>query len=403
MLKNIFFLFLIQISNYIFPLLTLPYLVRVLGASQFGSLMLAQALIQYFITVTEYGFNLSATKKIALSKSQDETNKIYTNTLYARIILALICFIIAILCTQFIKMFEREFNVIIILFLGVIGNCFFPIYLFQGLELMKKIAWISIVSKTFMTLSVFVLVKDAKDINNAALALAIPLLLPGIISFIYIYNRQLARVVSFSFRGIVKELKDGGALFISQIAISFYTTFNTLILGYIFNPTIVGVFSAADKLRIAAQSCYVPIQQVVFPRINKEAGELSTKLLKYGGFFVLISFLGSSLVFFFGEQLALLYLGNEFIISARLFKWMSLLLFIISIAIVFGQWGLITLGKEKLLTKIYVIGALCHVGYSIPLVMGYNVYGMLVSVLITEFIITLMMIFSFYKVTHSAI
>ena len=53
---------------------------------------------------------------------------------------------------------------------------------------MKKIAWISIVSKTFMTLSVFVLVKDAKDINNAALALAIPLLLPGIISFIYIYN-----------------------------------------------------------------------------------------------------------------------------------------------------------------------------------------------------------------------
>lgn len=82
---------------------------------------------------------------------------------------------------------------------------------------------------------------------------------------------------------------------------------------------------------------------------------------------------------------------------------MSLLLFIISIAIVFGQWGLITLGKRKITYKIYVIGALCHVGYSIPLVMGYNVYGMLVSVLITEFIITLMMIFSFYKVTHSAI
>lgn len=399
MFFNIFYLAIIQVANYIFPLITLPYLARVLGVMQFGSLMLAQALIQYFITITEYGFNLSATKKISLAKDQYDIDRVYTNTLYARLILAVICFISAIIISQSIKMFENQVGIISILFLGVLGNCLFPLYLFQGLELMKNIAWISILSKILMTMLTFILVRDVTDINGAAFALTMPLFLPGVISIFYISYKNIATIIKFDFTSVKKELKDGSSLFISQVAISFYTTFNSIMLGYFYGPTMVGIFAAADKLRIAAQSCYIPIQQVVFPRINKETGSIKIKLLKYGALFLSISFIGSICVFIFGQQVAILYLGNDFIISAILFKWMSILLFIIGVAIVFGQWGLITIGKEKTLTKIYMIGAIIHIIYSVPLVIKFNVYGMLASVIATELVITMMMIAAFYFAT----
>ncbi|HAG9008625.1 TPA: oligosaccharide flippase family protein, partial [Escherichia coli] len=91
MFINIFYLSLVQITNYVFPLITLPYLVRVLGVSQFGGVMLAQAVIQYCIIITDYGFNLSATKKITLANGKDNINSIYTSTFYARLLLSFLC------------------------------------------------------------------------------------------------------------------------------------------------------------------------------------------------------------------------------------------------------------------------------------------------------------------------
>ena len=63
--KNILSLFVLQGANYILPLVTIPYLVRVLGPANFGRIAFAQAFIQYFVMLTDYGFNLSATRDIA--------------------------------------------------------------------------------------------------------------------------------------------------------------------------------------------------------------------------------------------------------------------------------------------------------------------------------------------------
>ncbi|HDQ6927556.1 TPA: oligosaccharide flippase family protein, partial [Escherichia coli Ou:H7] len=280
-------------------------------------------------------------------------------------------------------LFYEQRDVILVMFIGVIGNCLFPIYLFQGLELMRNIAWISICSKTLMTILTFLLVRNSGDIINAAIVLTLPLLIPGVIAHFYIKKEKIATLNKVDISSVFNELKESAPLFISQVSISFYTTFNTLILGYFYSPTMVGLYSAADKLRVAVQSCYIPIQQVIFPKMNKENGTVGHKLFKYGGPFLIVSFFGSILVFVFGQKLATMYLGEDFSSSAILFKWMSILLFVIAVAIVYGQWGLITLGKEKTLTKIYVTGAFLHLFYTIPLMEKYSIFGMLTSVIIT--------------------
>ena len=66
--KNILWLYALQGVNYLVPILLLPYLVRVLGVGQYGLVAFSQAIAQYFIIATDYGFNFSATKQIALHR-----------------------------------------------------------------------------------------------------------------------------------------------------------------------------------------------------------------------------------------------------------------------------------------------------------------------------------------------
>jgi polysaccharide transporter, PST family len=109
LLKNVTSLGFVQLSNYILPLITLPYLARVLGPNYFGLVMMAQATMIYLTLMTDYGFNLSATKEIA--KVRDNLTKV--SQLFSSVIIIktglLVCgSIILLLLTEFIPLFNQH-------------------------------------------------------------------------------------------------------------------------------------------------------------------------------------------------------------------------------------------------------------------------------------------------------
>ena len=133
--KNITLLFISQVSNYIFPLITLPYLLRTLGVSQFGLLAFSQAVIQYCIIFTDYGFSLSATRQIAVNRDDKVAlSRIFFSTMIAKVLLALasICILILGFCLS--SEFANSKTLLLICFLSVLGNVLFPIWFFQGVE-----------------------------------------------------------------------------------------------------------------------------------------------------------------------------------------------------------------------------------------------------------------------------
>lgn len=397
MLKNIIYLTLVQSTNYIFPLLMLPYLVRVLGPEGYGKLMLSLAIIQYFIIATDYGFNLSSTKKIALAQTSVDINRIYTNTINAKIIIFVIGVLIILPVTFYFYNMTLITAVVLISLISVLGNIMFPIFLFQGLEKMREIMWITIFAKLIMTCAMFISVKNKNDIFMAAFIFTLQYSIPGVFSLCLLKSKKIVNYEGFKFRAALTELKYGQPLFITQMAVTFYTTFNTLLLGYFYTPAIVGQYVAADKLRMAAQSLLNPIQQVVFPRINKEKEAIYFKIRKYSWFIILPSLALVIISVVCGRELALWYLGKEYQQASYLFVYMMCAVPFISCSVIYGQWGLIVLGYERTVTKIYCIAALLHLLYSLPLVLNYSLYGMVASVLMTEAVVAMLMLYTFLK------
>ena len=101
--SNFGYLMIMQITGYIFPLLTIPYLARVIGVEGFGKIAFATAVIVWFQTITDWGFSYTATRDVARHRDNlKKVSEIFSNVLWAKILLASIAFIVLYILTEFI-------------------------------------------------------------------------------------------------------------------------------------------------------------------------------------------------------------------------------------------------------------------------------------------------------------
>ncbi|MFA5200267.1 MAG: oligosaccharide flippase family protein, partial [Candidatus Omnitrophota bacterium] len=137
----------LQSINYILPLIMLPYLVRVLGMEKFGLIAFAQALVQYFLILTDYGFSLSATKTISLvGDNKQKINQVFSSVMTVKLIFTGLSFIIICALLYFVPKFKTDWPVYMLSFGSVVGGTLFPVWFFQGKEKMNYITIVNIIS-----------------------------------------------------------------------------------------------------------------------------------------------------------------------------------------------------------------------------------------------------------------
>jgi PST family polysaccharide transporter len=189
-LGNFFSLAMLQGMNYILPLLSLPYLVRVLGADKFGLLAFATAIIGYFIVLTDYGFNFTATREVTLHRDdKDKLSEIFSSVMIIKFLLFVISFFILTLLIILFKKFSSDPWLYYLTFGTVLGQILFPVWFFQGVEQMRYITIINIVSKILFTIAIFVLVKQSSDYLLVPLLTSLGAIFAGIYSLFLVYKR----------------------------------------------------------------------------------------------------------------------------------------------------------------------------------------------------------------------
>jgi len=377
LVKNFTTLSILQITNYLFPLITLPYLVRVLGPEKFGLVNFALAFMAYFITICDYGFNLSVTKQISIFRNEKlKIDEIFSSVILSKVFLGIISVIILLFITLSVQRFSMNADVFLFSFGIVIGNILFPIWFYQGIENMKFITIITFVCRSIGTVMIFIVINDVNDYPLLVLIYSSISILIGISGLLLAVKKFRINLLIPTFSSISFQLKEGFQIFVSIVAINLYSTTNIFILGLLVNNTAVGYFVAADKIRAAVQNILLVISQTVYPHVNKLYRESYDRFIKFNKNLLiyqsLITFFISSLLYLFAEEIVLLLLGKQFVESVWVLRILAILPLLSSFTTIFTMNILIPMNQKNYFMKSFLAAAIVSLIFALAFVPIYQ-------------------------------
>lgn len=267
---NFFSLAAYQGINYLLPLLSIPFLSRMLGDTYFGLYAFGWAVSQYLVMVTDFGFNLSATKYISIHREDAQTINKYLNAVYlARILLGILCFLVLIVLVLFVNKFKGHALFFLLFFGVVLGNIMTPLWFFQGMEKMKYMTIFNIVAKLTSFLPMFVVIRSEADYLWVPIFFSIGYIFAGIISLYIVYVKEKMRCFFPDIKDVWYALKDSSSYFLSRLSSSMFSYVNVLVLGMATTYETVGFYAKAEKLYQAYNQLLTPVTGVLFPHIAK--------------------------------------------------------------------------------------------------------------------------------------
>lgn len=267
---NSVWLYILQIFDTVVPLITLPYITRVLGASGYGLFSFSLNIIGYFKVIVDYGFELSGSRKIAMAKNDEEISKTFTNITISKILLMLIA-IFAFLLISFVLQIDHNKNsVVFIMFIMILGTTVQQTWLFQGLQEMKFITLVSVFSRILSVVLIFLLINNSNQVNLYAFIYSITFLINGIISVLIVRYKFNIRILKLNFQDIFSELKDGWHIFSTSFASKIFASVGITVLGVTASSSMVGIYSAIYKIPTILIMAYSPFGQVLYPYISKK-------------------------------------------------------------------------------------------------------------------------------------
>lgn len=399
-LKNSLYLFILQIINVLIPLVTIPYLINVVGEDFFGLIAFSVAVMTYLNLIIDFGFGYTATNQISICKNDlKKINRIFNSVMAIKLFLLLLLFLILVFAVNFYGNLEKYKYFYLLSYGMVIGQAIFPIWFFQGIQKMEYVTIINVISKIIFTICIFVFVNKVADFFLVPFFYSLGYLFSGFLS-LYIARKKFNILFYWTSLDELKEqFFNGIHVFSSTFAISIYTALIPVILGIICGNTAVGNYSISEKIIQAIKAIYHPISVSIYPHLSKKIAKgiekkylvsiIKKLILIFAGPMLLICFS----VFISSEIIVNIFIGNQFYQAAQMLKIMSFIPFLGVVSNIFGVQFLLNFGLKNEFTKVLILAALFGSIGSILIASKLGPIGIPYLLLIIEFYVTVAMIF----------
>jgi len=404
--KETLYLYIIQISNFLIPLITLPYLTRVLGLEGFGKLGFAQTIFFLFIFILDFGFNLSGAKNISVNKdSKKNIDTIYSNIQFIKFVIYFLLFFLAF--PFFIINGGIDGFLILIAYFSSFGSLLIGNFVFNGLGINSKLALITVLVKSLFIIPVFLFVKTKDDILMAVIFQTLPTIIIGVIVQVLFYRFE---IVKFKFKYIkhesyLLELRQGYNNFIASFFTLGFTYLTPIIIKFSIGDAALGVYTVVDRLMTALKQLYSPIIQSFFSKIcifyENDITKYLTLLKKVIVIFLFIGLSAFFGVLILGNFLLPIILGGDY--NIYLYLLMAIIVqIIVSFSSVLVNFVIIPSDNSYFLKIVYFTATLVYFPVFFVAIKLLKLNGVFISMIFIElFILSFLFLFiKSKKMTH---
>lgn len=377
-LKNYIYNTVLTILNIIFPIITFPYISRVLGVDGVGKINFSMSIVNYFVLLASLGIPVYGIREI--SKVRDDREKvskvyseIYTINLISTVVFSVLYYVIIFNSNSF----NNEIGLFSIMGLLVILNLFNIDWLYQGFEDYKYIAIRSIVFKVISIVAMFILVKRADDYIIYGFISVIALAGANIINIF-----RSKRYVDYKIRGIniARHYKQVLIIFFMGAAINIYNNLDSSMLGLITGDASVGYYSAATKINRMVINIITSLGVVLLPRlsnyIEKENYEEFNKIIgKSTQFIFFIGIPACVGLYILAPNIIWLFSGNEFMPAVSTMRINIPVIFLVALANITSLQILLPLKKEKQVAIAVGIAAITNFALNLVIIPKWGANG----------------------------
>ena len=386
--KNFLALGILQGTNFLIPLIIMPYLVSTIGIDSYGVVSFVQVVMIYFFSLTDYGFAITATQEIATNKSDlSKVSKIFSKVVSTKIVLVLFSALSITLLLFVVPDLKEEQLTVILGFALVIGQTSLPTWFFQGMEKMKYITYINLAAKLIFTILIFVFINEKSDYPYVLFFFGLGNLLSGVFGIFYAIRNYDITFQLATVREVQSELKKGWGLFVANFSITSYMNSNLFILKLFATNEIVGYYSVAEKIVMAIRQLLSVFSQAIFPHICQLVHDSYSKVVLFFKQvyipFTLVIILVCISIFLFSEEVIGIFAASE---VEGINNLLQILVFVPVIVClnIFPSQLLLAYNLRRAYTRVMIFGSVLNVILNIALASQFIAKGTALSVIITE-------------------
>ncbi len=379
-----------QLIGMVVPLVTIPYIARVLGPDAWGPVVAAQGLGNWLLLVLEFGFELSGTRDAARARVDDgHLGAVVHGVQSAKAILVLTVIPIAALTLLLVPAMRDWLDLVAWAVLFAILRGYSPLWFYQGIERQGVATYIDMASRAAAALGVFFVVHGPGDgvrvlqLQAGFAALSLAILSWGM-------HRHVPLRL-FSARAGVETLRGGSSMFAVRASSGLYIQANALLLSALASPATVAVFGGAERIIRAAINLLQPMTQVILPRVSfLQASDPAAArrlvlhaLWSVGG----LGLAMGATAMVGAPVLVRVILGPGYEAAIPVLRVFALLPILVAVTTVLGLYWALPLGRDRLMLGSVLLAGGTNVALAMVLVPRWSAAGMAASAIVAEAVV----------------